>query len=120
MNKQLLLAAGAALTAVSLTAGAALAQNARAYLPTAYPSAPARQAWIDALRVGNDAVYANPDFGVNPRIAIPYNVNEGFSGSSMPPASAVPLTGTENFPPGANGAEPAGAVANGSMMGGAG
>jgi hypothetical protein len=113
MKKQLLLASCAALASMTLAAGAASAQ----YATSIYPTAPARQSWVDALGVGNAAVYSNPVFGANPRVVIPYNVNEGFSGSSMPPASAVPLTGTENYPPGANGPEPPGSTANGSMMG---
>ncbi|MGO8920932.1 MAG: hypothetical protein ACLQJR_34000 [Stellaceae bacterium] len=62
------------------------------------------------LAVGNPSVLSNTEFTVNPDLL---GAHGSFGGAVGPLG-----TGTENFPPGANGAEPPGSSANGSMMGG--
>jgi hypothetical protein len=60
-----------------------------------------------ALATSNPTVLSNPDFTVHP------DLNEGSLGGAVGPDGS----GTENYPPGANGPEATGATMNGSMMG---
>jgi hypothetical protein len=73
---------------------------------------------VRALGVSNTATYSDPNYREETR-EVPNE--QGFSGSSQP--SGLPpayWTGTENFPPGANGAEAPGGQASGSNIGQAG
>jgi hypothetical protein len=92
-----------------LATGAACAQS--------YPSDPlstrpyARKSAIDALATSNPSIYSEPEFRAIPKASdVP-----GYSGSSMPDVDAAPFTGTENYPPGANGPEAPGAPGSATM-----
>jgi hypothetical protein len=101
------------------TSGLVLAAYGGAWAQTAVVEAPPEasysgpQAQIKALDTSNPATYSNPDFRTSPRGSI----NDGFSGSSVPPVATAPWTGTENSPPGASGPEEPGALASGSTTG---
>jgi hypothetical protein len=62
-----------------------------------------------ALATSNPTVLSNPDFTNHPDLA----GKEGSYGGAVGPGGS----GTENYPPGANGPEATGATMNGSMMG---
>jgi hypothetical protein len=101
------------------TSGLVLAASGGAWAQTAVVEAPPEasysglQAQINSLDTSNPATYSNPDFRTPP----PVSTSDGFSGSSVPPTATAPWTGTENFPPGANGPEEPGAGASGSTTG---
>jgi hypothetical protein len=61
---------------------------------------------VQALATSDPAILSNPDFTVDPDLA-------GTRGSN---GGAADPTGTENYPPGANGPEATGSMMNGSMM----
>jgi hypothetical protein len=72
------------------------------------PDEATTSAMARALATSNPTVLSNPDFTKRPDLA-----REGSSGGEVGPRGS----GTENYPPGANGPEATGATANGSMMG---
>jgi hypothetical protein len=71
------------------------------------PDEAATSAMTRALATSNPTVLSNPDFTVAP------DLKEGSLGGAVGPDGS----GTENYPPGANGPEATGATMNGSMMG---
>ncbi|HUC64009.1 MAG TPA: hypothetical protein VMA53_01195 [Stellaceae bacterium] len=71
------------------------------------PDETATSAMARALATSNPTVLSNPDFTVNP------DLKQGSSGGAVSPDGS----GTENYPPGANGPEATGSMMNGSMMG---
>jgi hypothetical protein len=71
------------------------------------PDEAATSAMARALATSNPTVLSNPDFTDHP------DLNEGSLGGAVGPDGS----GTENYPPGANGPEATGATMNGSMMG---
>jgi hypothetical protein len=70
------------------------------------PDEAATSAMARALAISNPTVLSNPDFTVDP------DLKEGSLGGAVGPDGS----GTENYPPGANGPEATGATMNGSMM----
>ena len=97
------------LAGMALLAAAACApMNSASTSPT-----DGRLSTVDALGESNTAVYSNPVFTRNAEPAI----RDGFSGSTVPPTGGPLFTGTENYPPGANGPEAPGSQASGSTMG---
>jgi hypothetical protein len=71
------------------------------------PDQSTTSAMVQALATSDPAVLSNPDFTVDPDLA----GTKGSNGGTVDPA-----TGTENYPPGANGPEATGSMMNGSMM----
>lgn len=111
MRKQsLVLHLLAAASLASLAACGSSEQTATGY----YGPNGADQA-VDALQTSNPAVYSNPAYRAQTR-EVPND--QGFSGSSTPGGTPpVYWSGTENFPPGANGPEAPGGQASGSTLG---
>jgi hypothetical protein len=112
--KSSLIQACATASLLLLTAGAACAQSSANDQTNSRPYA--RKSTIDALGVSNTSVYSNPAFRVSPR---PSDV-PGYSGSSTSGVDNVPFTGTENYPPGANGPQAPGNTGGSSTFGQAG
>lgn len=108
MTKVFMSASLATVLALPLAGGPALAQATGA--EGAVPNQDALAAMVRALAVADPSVISNRDFTVNPDLA----GKEGSYGGAIGPLGS----GTETFPPGANGAEAAGSSANGSTMGG--
>ncbi len=73
------------------------------------PDDPSTTAMARALATSNPTVLSNPDFTDSPDLA----GQEGSYGGAVGSRGS----GTENYPPGANGPEATGATMNGSMMG---
>jgi hypothetical protein len=88
----------AAALALPLASGSALAAGD-------IPDQSTTSAMAQALATSDPAVLSNPDFTVDPDGA------KSSNGGTVDPA-----TGTENYPPGANGPEATGSMMNGSMM----
>lgn len=94
---------------MSLVAALALPLSSRpARAAGDIPDEASTSAMTRALATSNPTVLSNPDFTVDP------DLKEGSLGGAVGPNGS----GTENYPPGANGPEATGSAANGSMMGG--
>ena len=94
---------------MSLVAALALPLTGRPALAAGdVPDEAATSAMTRALATSNPTVLSNPDFTVAP------DLREGSLGGAVGPDGS----GTENYPPGANGPEATGSTSNGSMMGG--
>jgi hypothetical protein len=94
---------------LSLVAALALPLTGRpAFAAGDVPDEAATSAMTRALATSNPTVLSNPDFTVAP------DLKEGSLGGAVGPDGS----GTENYPPGANGPEATGSTSNGSMMGG--
>jgi hypothetical protein len=103
VTKSPLIQACAAASLLLLAAGAACAQSSSSDPLSTRPYA--RKSTIDALGVSNHSIYSEPEFRASPN---PSDL-PGYSGSSTPDGGGAPFTGTENYPPGANGPEAPGA-----------
>ena len=102
------------LAAASLVSLAACGSSEQAASDGGYYGVNGADQTVNALATSNTAVYSNPAFRVETRAPD----DQGFSGSSTPSgAPPVYWTGTENYPPGANGPEAPGGQASGSTMG---
>ncbi|HUC68944.1 MAG TPA: hypothetical protein VMA53_26240 [Stellaceae bacterium] len=94
---------------LSLVAALALPLVSRPALAAGdIPDEAATSAMTRALATSNPTVLSNPDFTVDPDL----------KGGSLGGAVGTDGSGTENYPPGANGPEATGSTSNGSMMGG--
>jgi hypothetical protein len=98
-----------AVSLLLLAAGGAWAQSSA---PDPLSTRPyARKSTIDALGTANRSIYSEPEFRATPNASdVP-----GYSGSSIPDGGGGPFTGTENYPPGANGPQAPGAVGSATM-----
>jgi hypothetical protein len=107
--KSALVQACAAVSLLLLAAGGAWAQSSA---PDPLSTRPyARKSTIDALGTANRSIYSEPEFRATPNASdVP-----GYSGSSIPDGGGAPFTGTENYPPGANGPQAPGAVGSATM-----
>jgi hypothetical protein len=91
--------------AASLLVLAAGAAGAQSYSDPLSTRPYARKSTIDALGTSNSSIYSEPVFRASPNASdVP-----GYSGSSTPDGGNGPFTGTENYPPGANGPQAPGA-----------
>ena len=97
-----------ALLALPLASGPALAQATGA--EGAVPTQEALSSMIKALGIADPSVSSNTEFTMNP--------NLGGKPGSFGGAIGTVGSGTETFPPGANGAQAPGSAASGSTMGG--
>lgn len=103
------------LAAASLASLAACGSSEQAASDRGYYGRNGADQTVSALATSNMALYSNPAFRAETREA---PNDQGLSGSST--ASGVPpvyWTGTENYPPGANGTEVPGGQASGGTTG---
>jgi hypothetical protein len=92
---------------MSLVAALALPLASRSALAAGdIPDVSTTSAMVQALATSDPAVLSNPDFTVDP------DSKQGSLGGAVGPGGS----GTENYPPGANGPEATGSMMNGSMM----
>jgi hypothetical protein len=109
VTKSVFLQACTVASLLLLAAGGAGAQSSTSDPLNTRPYA--RKSTIDALATANRSIYSEPVFRATPNASD----GPGYSGSSIPEAGVAPFTGTENYPPGANGPEAPGAAGSATM-----